>query len=321
VDAEHAPADVTIASSPVLAVLDLPPLPGAESDARPLVAAHASPWLGALEIYAGVAQSLRARIVQPAIMGELTWALWPGPVDRWDEGNRVRVKLYGGALASATRDAVLSGANLFAIENDGEWEIVQARACELVDENAYELSGFLRGCLGSGHAMAAPHPVGARFVVLDQRLARADIAAHEWGEALSFIAPPAGAMVTHARAAALTATLPNAALRPWPPAHLRALRDASGDIAISWVRCARIGGDAWGAGEAPLGEESESYRLDILDGADVVRSITAASPGYLYAAADQTADFGTPPGSLQVRVAQFGAGGVAGLNKELTITL
>ncbi|MGD9815056.1 MAG: glycoside hydrolase/phage tail family protein [Hyphomonadaceae bacterium] len=319
--AEHAPADVAIAPSPAIAVLDLPPLSGAENDARPLVAVHASPWLGAHEIYAAVAQSLRARVQQPAIMGELAWALWPGPVDRWDEGNRTRVKLYGGALASAERGAVLSGANLFAIENAGEWEIVQARGCELVGENEYGLSGLLRGCLGSGHAMAAPHPAGARFVVLDRRLTRADLAAHEWGEALTFLAPPSGAAVTHARTTSLAVTLPNAALRPWAPAHLRARREGSGDVAIAWVRCARAGGDAWGAGDAPLGEEGESYRLEILSGGAVVRSVTTFSPAYLYGSAEQTADFGAPPGSLRIRVAQLGAGGAAGLNKELTITL
>jgi HK97 family phage major capsid protein len=49
--------------------------------------------------------------------------------------------------------------------------------------------------------------------------------------------------------------------------------------------------------------------------------LTGANPAYLYGAADQIADFGAPPASLRLRVAQMGENGAPGLNKELTITL
>jgi hypothetical protein len=86
------------------------------------------------------------------------------------------------------------------------------------------------------------------------------------------------------------------------------------------VRCARSG-DAWGAGEPPIGAPAESYRLEILDGATVKRAVTTPSPSYAYAAADQIADFGAPPASLRLRIAQFGPDGSPGVNTELTITL
>lgn len=313
---------ILVAPTPVVQVLDLPPLPGAENDERPLAGAFASPWLGAHEVYAGANETLRATANHPATIGELLWALWPGPVDRWDDGNRIRIKLYGGALASATRDAVLNGANVFAIESaNDEYEIVQARTCELVAPGEYELSGFLRGRLGSAHAIRSPHPVGARIVLLDAKLARFSVGAHEWNEALRVVAPPAGAPSSSNRAARFDVTLPHAALRPWAPAHLRAERDASGDVTISWKRCARFGGDAWGPGEPPLGAAAESYRVDILDGGDVRRTFNAAIPSCVYSVADQTADFGAPPALLHIRVAQIGDNGAPGLNKELTITL
>ena len=198
---------------------------------------------------------------------------------------------------------------------------MQARTCTLVAPNEYELSGFLRGCLGSAHAMRAPHPVGARMVALDERLVRAEIAAHEWHETLAFAAPPFGASAADSRAARLDVTLPHAALRPWAPAHLRARREAGGDVAISWVRCARTGGDSWGPGEPPLGFAAENYRLEILDGDDVVRSVTVGAPAYSYEATDQTADFGGLPSSLRFRVAQIDDAGATGLNSTLTITL
>ena len=253
-------------------------------------------------------------------MGELLWALWPGPVDRWDEGNVARVMLYGGALASVTRDDVLNGANVFAIESENDWEIIQAAHCTLIEPGVYELRDFLRGRQGSAHAMRAPHPLGARIVKLDQRLARANIAAHEWGESLSFIAPPSGAVPSSNRAEHADLVLPHAAIRPWAPAHLRARRDASGDVAISWVRCARIGGDSW-VGEPPLGFPGESYLLEILEAGDPIRTETTSVPTFRYSAVAQTADFGSLPGSLHIRVAQKGESGATGLNSELTITL
>jgi hypothetical protein len=109
-------------------------------------------------------------------------------------------------------------------------------------------------------------------------------------------------------------------VRPWAPAHLRATRQTGGDVAISWLRCARSG-DSWGAGEPPLGAPSEAYHLEILDGAVVKRIVTVTIAAYLYAAADQTADFGALPASLRFRVAQTGEASLPGLNAELTITL
>ena len=90
---------------------------------------------------------------------------------------------------------------------------------------------------------------------------------------------------------------------------------------MSWTRCARAGGDAWGAGEPPLGAVAESYRLHILDGAIVKRSVTVGAPAYTYNGVDQTVDFGAPPGLLRLRVSQVAENGGEGLNKELTITL
>lgn len=111
----------------------------------------------------------------------------------------------------------------------------------------------------------------------------------------------------------------DAAARGAAPVGARA---CAGDIAISWVRCARVGGDSWGAGEPPLGEPAETYLLEVLDGGGaVVRTAGALSSPFIYTAAQQSADFGTPPASLRIRIAQLASSGAPGLNKELTIPL
>jgi len=105
-------------------------------------------------------------------------------------------------------------------------------------------------------------------------------------------------------AVARTATPQATALRPLAPVHLRARRSAAG-VALSWVRRTRRDGDSWATADVPLGEDSEVYAVDILSGATVVRSLAAAQPSTLYAAADELADFGTPQASLAVRVVQL----------------
>jgi hypothetical protein len=92
------------------------------------------------------------------------------------------------------------------------------------------------------------------------------------------------------------------ALMPLAPVHLKARRDASG-VTLSWTRRTRRGGDSWGA-EVPLGEERESYEIDVMAGTSVVRTLTADGPSALYAAADEIADFGATQPSVSIAVYQ-----------------
>ena len=69
-----------------------------------------------------------------------------------------------------------------------------------------------------------------------------------------------------------------------------------------------MAGDSWNAPEVPLGEASESYDLEILNGGgSVLRSVTGLPVAvWTYSAAMQTADFGGPVTSLRLRVFQNG---------------
>jgi hypothetical protein len=76
---------------------------------------------------------------------------------------------------------------------------------------------------------------------------------------------------------------------------------------MSWIRRTRFGG-AWADGaDVPLNEESERYEIDILNGANVVRTMAATSPTVTYTAAEQTADFGSPQPSVALKVYQISA--------------
>jgi hypothetical protein len=312
-------------SAPDFVLLDLPPIPGAEDDDRPLFAALAAPWSGPVDFYAGEAAETatwRGRAEFPAIMGALQWDLWPGPVGRWDEGNVVRVSLSGADLASVTDDALFAGANTFAIEQaDGGWEILQARDIELVSAGTYDLRRLLRGQLGTEGAIGAPAASGARIVKIDPRLARVSIASHEIGAPLAWIAVAAPLAPTDPAGAAVGSVWSRVWARPFSPAHVAGWRLAGGDVALSWIRRTRIGGDAWGQPDVPLSEEREAYQVEILSGGTAIRVIETDQPAATYAASDQIADFGAPPSALTVRVAQISSTYGPGTRTESTISL
>ena len=95
--------------------LDLPPIRGDEAPYAGYVAAFSSPWPGGAAFYrsaSGTGYALAARPVRAAVMGETLWSFYPGPTGRWDMGARLRVKLYGGQLASVDEVALFGGANM-----------------------------------------------------------------------------------------------------------------------------------------------------------------------------------------------------------------
>ena len=120
-------------------------------------------------------------------------------------------------------------------------------------------------------------------------------------------------------AVALTLTPQATALRPLAPVHARAHRTAEG-ILLSWIRRTRRDGDGWNA-EVPLGEDQETYEVDVLSGSHVVRTLPSAAPSLLYVASEELADFGATQPALSVRIAQLSRTVGRGIALETTLTL
>lgn len=301
--------DIEPDPAPEFEVFSAPPLIGHEDDDRPLAAVFAAPWRSQARLYAGADQaslSQVATVAEPAIMGELTSSLYPGPVGRWDRGNVLRVLLFGGVLASVPPSAVYEGENaFFVLRPDGGIELMQACECHLVGENAWELRTLLRGQQGTQTDVIAP--IGSRLVRVDGTLARVDLAVSARHAPMIFDAPARGEPPGGAPDLLRARSVGDLWARPFSPAHLRARRQSGGDVALQWIRRARLGGDAWLTGEPPLGEDAERYRVEILDGASVKRVIEVNAPAATYPAASQISDFGAMPSSLHVRLAQWSA--------------
>ena len=300
-----------------------PPLPG-----RPLViplslpiasgtppvllslAAFASPWPGALAIWqAGPsgAFELRNLVNAPSIVGETLTELRPGPLWRTDPHAVLDVRLRGGSLASVSAEAALAGANALAlIDAAGTIELVTVSGVELIGQGRFRLSGFLRGLAGSEGAASRHLPAGARVVVLDGAALALTADLAEIGRTLRLRVGPARHDVGDPTMAELSVAVEGAALRPLAPVGLKARRVPAG-VELSWLRRTRIDGDSWDLVEVPLGEESERYVLDIVSGTTPIRSVILDQPGWIYLAAQESADFGAPLNEIDIAVRQISA--------------
>jgi hypothetical protein len=286
-------------------ILDLPAL-GAESTVLTRLAVFASPWPGPVAVWAssdGLSYSRTGLALTPSVVGQTLDDLPGGPTARWQRES-FRVQLYGGTLASVSDSAVFGGGNAAAIQHaDGAWEVIQFANAELVAQRTYLLSRLLRGQAGSEWAMGAPLLVGSPFVLLDQHLVPIASGLDALERNLQLRVVAASRDHGDPTALAFAATPQATALKPLTPVHLKCTRNSSG-VTFTWIRRTRIDGDTW-VGEVPLGEDNEKYALDILSGANVVRTITTTMSLALYAAADEMSDFGTPQANLHVRVTQL----------------
>jgi hypothetical protein len=108
---------------------------------------------------------------------------------------------------------------------------------------------------------------------------------------------------------------------PFAPVHLRARRKANGDIVLRWLRAGRQNSDGWEGEDIPLDEETEAYRLEILEGDTAVRSVNLTTNSHIYTAAQESADFGSRRPSIHIRVRQRGKGVGLGVAAERIISL
>ncbi|SNT76785.1 hypothetical protein SAMN05444959_12813 [Paracoccus seriniphilus] len=95
-----------------------------------------------------------------------------------------------------------------------------------------------------------------------------------------------------------------------------------GDLTIRWTRRSRaLAADSWTGIEVPLVEELEAHEVEILDGAAVKRVLSTATTSVVYTTAQQTADWGAPLDSLDIRIYQLSALVGRGAPKSVTLIL
>lgn len=292
--------------------MDLPLLTGDEQPHAPHVAVAGNPWPGSIALYTAAQDSgyaLEGLYEQPSVIGVTETVLPEGPVGLWQRVV-LRVAFSGGALASATPEALLAGANTLAIGSGaaGGWEVIQFRDATPV-AGGYLLTGLLRGQKGSWGEMPGSWPVGSRVVLLNGVPRQLGLPSAARGTERHFRFGPSSSPMSDASYRYQVHRFDGVGLRPYPVVHLRA-HDNPGAVDLSWIRCTRIDGDIWDGVEVPLGEDSESYLLRVRKAGVVVREVLVLSPAWTYPAAQIASDIGSGPYTVCVAQvsARFGAG-------------
>lgn len=301
------PAIALSAGAPVFEVMNLPVLRDGDDAASPYVAAFADPWPGAVALYrlAG-APVIAATLPSRAVMGRLEAPLHAGAPGRIDR-RAMRLRLSFGALASRSDEEVYAGANTLAVETGAGWEIVQFLDADLGADGVWTLSRLLRGQMGTEAAASAGAAAGARAVLITPAIEQPAVSLDLRGLALDWSAGPADEPPVSTNFRLRTVTAEARGLVPLSPAHLRAVKKQNGDIAMTWIRRTRVGGDSWTGEDVPLGETQERYRVEIRRAADasLVRTAETTAPAFLYDAALQAADFPAGVPALTIRAAQL----------------
>jgi hypothetical protein len=291
-----------------LELMDIPAFPGDDNDKAVLrlaVIGSNAGWTGATVYRSddnGASYNPMIDMNVPSVIGNAANGLPVGPSTVFDEANTVTVILTGnGELESATELSVLNGANAAVLGN----EVIQFKTATLVEPGKYTLGGLLRGRLGTEWAISI-HAAGERFVLLNGSITRQILANTIIGLVRNY------KPVTFNSSLGVTASqnfsYNGAALKPYSPVHIVGTRDGSGNLSIGWVRRTRISGGWQDNVDVPLNEETEAYEVDIMDGSNVVRTITGlTTPTASYTAAEQTTDFGSLQANLLVKVYQLSA--------------
>lgn len=233
----------------------------------------------------------------------------------------MQVRMVRGTLSSATELEVLNGANALLVKSGDEWEVVQFQTATDLGDGLYEISNLVRGQRGTEH-LCDGHAIGDLVVVpTTSTIRRGGVSAEVDLE--RFYKPiTIGKSLTASGAQSFTNTAQG--LECYSSVHIEGTRDSSNNLTITWIPRTRLGGENdWldGVSTVPVGEDSEAYEVDIVDGSGtVLRTIDGlTSPTATYAAADQTTDGITPGDSVNVEIYKMSATVGRGTVAEATI--
>jgi hypothetical protein len=301
--------------------MDLPQYLSGDPTSFARAAVYAKPWRTVALSASPTTEGYSTRVVldRPARIGSLAAPLAGGVSGRFDRSQPLVVDLPFGSLGSLPELSVLNGGNLFALQAaNGAWEIGAFLNAEEIAAGNWRLTGLLRGLAGTEDAVAPGAAVGAPVVFLDDAVQPLGLASEEMGLAFNWIAEAAGAS---GMAGPFTFTGGLRAQTPLSPVHIRGVRNADGEVAITWIRRGRVDADNWIPADIPPDEPSERYRLQLIRDGEIVREVEVTEPAWLYPSADELADFPGLQSQIQVEIAQIGQRIPLGIPAVATIIL
>ncbi len=265
----------------ILAVVETPGLDDAPLSAPRLTIAAAGEgagWRRAALLYSiddGASWTAAGATVAPAVIGTVEAAALPAPATTMDLRGAFVVTLAhdGMALGDADAAALDRGANLAMIGG----ELLQFGSAEPLGGARWRLTRLLRGRRGTEGAVAV---VGDRFVLLETEAVRTiDLPVAVLGREVRVMASGVG----DDEPVEARCTVGGVSVVPPSPVHLRI-----DGMMLRWTRRSRAGWRWIDGVDAPLGEETEAYRVT-LTGPAGMRVIDCAVPEVLLEAAELAA--------------------------------
>lgn len=209
----------------------------------------------------------------PAVIGQVT-AVTPGGGARLTDRRGAFEVRVAEDLADADPAAIAAGANLAWIGG----ELVQFARARPLGDGLWRLSELRRGLRGT-EAWIGRAQRGTDFALLDPGSVRTfDVPIAMLGRRVRFLAHGVGDDDSGVQA---SVEVSGASVLPPAPVGWRCTRRPDGRVTIGWTRRSRIGWRWLDGVDAPLGEETERYRITI---GDETAEVTA--PGWTGAAAD-----------------------------------
>jgi hypothetical protein len=301
----HSNQTIEIPGPTQFKLLDIPPLRDNDYAVNGVYFAadgYLEDWTGAVALRSpdGTTFESKEIVYTGSPIGQATTVLgnfYGGNV--FDETNIVRVEVSG-TLESKTELEVLNGANVALIGD----EIVQFKNADLVSTGVYDLSGLLRGRMGTE---LATHEDNEQFVLLDAASTRfVSIPSTDLNTTRLWAALTLGANIDSAIRTNLTYSANNQ--RPLSPVHLGAGCAGYGTAwTINWVRRSRYRWQWLDGVDVGADEASYDFEVAILDGNTTVRTITVTGAlTTTYTNAQQVTDFGDWQNAITYKVRQIG---------------
>jgi hypothetical protein len=233
--------------------------------------------------------------------------------------DQLTVKFFSSdmSISSITVAQMLSGMNWAAYGVDGRWEIILFANATNNGDGTWTLDTILRGAKGTEHNTGL-HQEYDYFVFLsdaDMAFINSDI--NNIGVERLLRGVTFGKDFDSVSNQAYTYLGEN--LKPRSPVKLYGYKSGA-DWVLGGKRRTRLQGSYFTNGLAvPLGEATEAYEFDIMNGSTVVRTISASTEEITYPEADQITDFGSEQLTLTFRMVQISATVGRGVVSEETV--
>ncbi len=240
-------------------------------------AAQGGPYRGAMlqiSYDGGTTWTDAAWMAVDAIVGQCPIVLGDHPATVIDRASTLRVNLVDPTdeLTSISHDTALARTQNVALVGD---EVIVFESAELVSPGVYDLRVLHRGLRGTD-VHTGSHAGVERFVLLSPATVyHVAIADSHIGSTLRYRVVPGGAEP----GGQPDIYMPYRGRRHWPyaVAHLAAAPAGAGEYHVTWVRRSRIDGEWRDLVDVPIGEASESYRVDVHDGPTLTHSQTVTT--------------------------------------------